>query len=183
MTVDVPGRRDGSIPRRKFSPDEFRLAAEFMPHIVWMATPDRLIEYVNTQGPTTQGCRRQTSSGASRSRWCIPTMWIAFSSPGTWPLEQRLHSSSSAVSDASTGSTDGTTYDPVHSSMTMARSSNGSAPVLTSGEARNATLGGHTVPVSYNSAIGTWRETTDAPMVRQVLDGSFSSNRNSSRAT
>src|ERR1017187_7371963 len=50
MTVDVPGRRDGSIPRRKFSPDEFRLAAEFMPHIVWMATPDRLIEYVNTQG-------------------------------------------------------------------------------------------------------------------------------------
>src|ERR1039458_9880682 len=51
MTVEVPGRRDASIPRRKFSPDQFRLAAEFMPHIVWMATPDRLIEYVNTQGP------------------------------------------------------------------------------------------------------------------------------------
>jgi PAS domain S-box-containing protein len=50
MTVEVPGRRDASIRRRKFSPNQFRLAAEFMPHIVWMATPDRLIEYVNTQG-------------------------------------------------------------------------------------------------------------------------------------
>jgi len=39
MTVEVPGRRDASIRRRKFSPNQFRLAAEFMPHIVWDGDP------------------------------------------------------------------------------------------------------------------------------------------------
>jgi PAS domain S-box-containing protein/putative nucleotidyltransferase with HDIG domain len=50
ITVDVPGRRDASVAKGKFSPDEFRAAAEFIPHMVWMATPDRLVEYVNSQG-------------------------------------------------------------------------------------------------------------------------------------
>ena len=48
--VDARARKDGTIPKSEFSPDGFRLAAELIPHIVWMSTPDRLIEHVNTQG-------------------------------------------------------------------------------------------------------------------------------------
>src|SRR5208283_2500782 len=50
MAVDVGRRHDGPIRSEEFSPAGFRQAAELMPHIVWMATPDQLIEYVNIQG-------------------------------------------------------------------------------------------------------------------------------------
>ncbi|MGA2804515.1 MAG: HD domain-containing phosphohydrolase [Acidimicrobiales bacterium] len=46
--MGAAGHRD-PVQTALFSPDELRLVADFMPHIVWMATPDRLIEYVNTQ--------------------------------------------------------------------------------------------------------------------------------------
>ena len=48
--MDIPDPRGSTVSRREFSSEEFRVAAEFMPHIVWMATPERLIEYINSQG-------------------------------------------------------------------------------------------------------------------------------------
>ena len=48
--MDTPNRQGSPVPEREFSAEEFRVAAEFIPHIVWMATRDRLIEYINKQG-------------------------------------------------------------------------------------------------------------------------------------
>ena len=50
MVVNIRSRQGNSVSTSDFSSEEFRVAAEFIPHIVWMATPDRLIEYINTQG-------------------------------------------------------------------------------------------------------------------------------------
>jgi len=50
-----------------------------------MATPDRLIEYVNTQGTDYTRVAAEDILGRKWISVLHPTMWIAFSFPGTWP--------------------------------------------------------------------------------------------------
>jgi len=69
--VDARGHRD-RIQTPLFTPGELRLVADFMPPIVGMATPERLIEYVNTQPAEYFGLPPETFGGGGGSRGCIP---------------------------------------------------------------------------------------------------------------
>lgn len=41
--------RDASLPGRKPTAGDFALATEFIPHMAWVCTAERLVEYANTQ--------------------------------------------------------------------------------------------------------------------------------------
>ena len=51
---------------QRFVHEDFVVAAEFMPHIVWLATPDRLIEYINARGTDYTGLPAEDLYG---SKW------------------------------------------------------------------------------------------------------------------